>query len=251
VNVVIAAVLFVALRATGQWEPVGSLGPASGSFLERLLLVNLFLVAFNLIPAFPMDGGRVLRALLALRTDHVRATRIAAGIGQALAFVFGFVGLFGNPFLVFIALFVWIGAASESTQAQTRDALGGIPLRRVMLTEFRVLEPDDTLGDAVRLTLAGTQADFPVVSDGSVVGVLTQGALVRGLEEAGRDGRVADFMTREFETARSDEMALPVFHRLQKCRCRTIPVLENGHLHGLVTTENVGEFLRIRSALHD
>ena len=110
VNVVIAVALAVWLQVTGGWQPVEELTVTGGSFVERLLVVNIFLVVFNLIPAFPMDGGRVLRALLGLKLDYVRATQIAASIGQALALGFGFLGLFSNPFLVFIALFVWIGA---------------------------------------------------------------------------------------------------------------------------------------------
>lgn len=116
VNVVIAAVLAAWLELTDGWMPVEELTTTGGSFFQRLLLVNVFLVLFNLIPAFPMDGGRVLRALLAMRMEYVRATQVAASIGQALAFGFGFLGLTGsNPFLVFIAFFVWIGASQEAT----------------------------------------------------------------------------------------------------------------------------------------
>jgi Zn-dependent protease len=126
VNVVIAAILFVWLVATRSLVPFEALGVASGSFAERLMVVNLFLVAFNMLPAFPMDGGRVLRALLAMRMDYARATRIAATVGQGAALVFGAVGLFVNPFLLLIALFVWIGATQESAAVQARSALGGV-----------------------------------------------------------------------------------------------------------------------------
>ena len=109
VNVVIAAALFVYLTLTNALVPMGQLTLTTGSFIERLMLVNVSLVLFNLIPAFPMDGGRVLRALLALNMDYVRATQIAATVGQGLAFLFGLAGLFGNPMLFFIAFFVWMG----------------------------------------------------------------------------------------------------------------------------------------------
>jgi len=249
VNVAIVAALFVWLQLTGEWPSAEPMSTMSGPFLGRLLMVNLFLAVFNLIPAFPMDGGRVLRALLALRLDYAHATHIAGTVGQGLAFVFGFVGLFTNPFLVFIALFVWIGAAAETNLVGIRSALGGIPLQRVMITDFRTLAPGDTLARAVELTLAGSQLDFPVVEDGRVVGVLTQGGLLRGLESAGRDAHVQDAMEREFRTAELGEMAEAAFLRLQECKCHTIPVTREGRLAGIVTMENVGEFLRIQSAI--
>ena len=125
VNVVLAALLGAYLFLTGHFEPVNQIGLTHGVFLERLLFANLFLVGFNLIPAFPMDGGRVLRALLAKRMEYLRATQIAAGVGQGLAFLFGFVGLFTNPFLVFIALFVWIGAAQEAAMVLRQSERSG------------------------------------------------------------------------------------------------------------------------------
>jgi CBS domain-containing protein len=212
-------------------------------------MTNVFLAVFNLLPAFPMDGGRVLRALLALRLDYAQATQIAGTVGQGLAFVFGFIGLFTNPFLLFIALFVWIGAAQETNLVGIRSVLGGIPLQRIMLTEFHALSPHDTLGRAIEVTLAGSQQDFPVVDGERVVGVLTQQALLKGLEERGRDTPVADAMDRDFETAVLGEMAESVFRRLEACRCHTIPVTHHGRLAGIVTMQNVGEFLRIQSAI--
>jgi hypothetical protein len=119
------------------------------------MAVNVLLVAFNLLPAFPMDGGRVLRALLAMRMDYARATQLAATVGQGMALVFVAVGLFINPFLLFIALFVWIGATQEAAFTQVRSALAGIPLQRVMVTDFRTLMTGDSLERAVELLLAG------------------------------------------------------------------------------------------------
>jgi membrane-associated protease RseP (regulator of RpoE activity) len=120
VNGVIALFLFGWLRASGQWPPVGGLGVASGGFVERVMLANAFLAGFNLLPAFPMDGGRVLRALLATRMEYTRATQHAASIGQGMAILFGFLGLQGNPMLIFIALFVWIGAGQEASMVQMK-----------------------------------------------------------------------------------------------------------------------------------
>jgi Zn-dependent protease len=110
VNGVIAIALFVWLQASGAWEAVEGVGVTTGAFGERVMVANVFLAGFNLLPAFPMDGGRALRAVLATRMDYTQATQLAAMVGQAMAIFFGFLGLQGNPFLIFIALFVWIGA---------------------------------------------------------------------------------------------------------------------------------------------
>jgi len=127
VNFVIAGLLSLWMTSAVGWQPLAHLNVSSGSFLERIMVVNVFLAAFNLLPAFPMDGGRVLRALLAKRMEYRRATQIAASIGPGMALLFGFAGLFLNPFLIFIALFVWIGAAQESSLVQMRSALGESP----------------------------------------------------------------------------------------------------------------------------
>src|SRR5512134_1769610 len=162
VNVVIAAVLFVYLSLSRGLVPMTDLTVASGSFAARVMTVNISLVLFNLIPAFPMDGGRVLRALLAMRMDYVRATQVAATIGQGMAFLFGLVGLFNNPFLLFIAFFVWIGASQEASMVQMRNSISGIPVTNAMQTRFETLSSSDRLDRVVKLILAGSQQDFPV-----------------------------------------------------------------------------------------
>jgi CBS domain-containing protein len=249
VNVVIAAVLFLWLRLTSGFDSTSALGLTQGSFMERLMFVNLFIVGFNLIPAFPMDGGRVLRSLLATRLEYARATRIAATFGQGFAFLFGFVGLFSNPFLIFIAFFVWIGAAQELGAAQMRAAMGNVPVARAMFTDFYSLDPDDRLSHAIRLTLTGSQRDFPVTSQGRVVGILTQERLMRSLVERGDSVRVGDVMTRGFDTVESTHMLEPVMQRLQMSGSAIVPVVDGGRLVGLLNMENVGEFIGFRSAL--
>jgi CBS domain-containing protein len=202
-----------------------------------------------MLPAFPMDGGRVLRALLATKMEYTRATQIAAGVGQAMAFIFGFIGLFTNPFLIFIALFVWIGAAQESSMVQMKSAIGGIPVKLAMLTDFRTLSPHDRLTRAIDLILSGSQHDFPVVDDGRVVGVLTRGDLIKALGQRGKDTAVGEVMQREFQLIEAGEMLESAFARLQACACHTLPVMQQNKLVGLVTMDNVGEFLMIQSAL--
>ena len=249
VNVIIAAGLFAGLQFTGAWQPLSELSITTGSFIERLMLVNVFLAAFNMVPALPMDGGRVLRALLATRMDYMRATQIAATLGQSVAFLFGLIGLLTNPFLIFIALFVWIGAAQEASMVQMKSALAGIPVSRAMLTDYRTLAATDRLARAIDLIVAGSQQDFPVIEDGGVVGILTRTDLLVGVSQRGPEAGVGEVMRREFRIAASGEMLETAFARLQECDCHTMPVIDKGQLVGLVTMENVGEFLMIQAAL--
>jgi Zn-dependent protease/CBS domain-containing protein len=249
VNVAIAAILAGGLALTHGWAPFSQLSVVSGSLVERLLLANISLVLFNLIPAFPMDGGRVLRAVLASRMTYARATRIAASTGQALAMVFGFVGLFTNPMLLFIGLFVWIGASQEAGAVQTRSALSGTPAQAAMLSNFEELQSGDTLADAVRLTLRGSQHDFPVLDAGRVTGILTRNDLLVALAAYGQDHPVTAVMRHEFLIAEPTEMLEIVFQRLQECDCHTMPVVHDGRLVGLITMDNLGEYLLIEAAL--
>jgi Zn-dependent protease len=172
VNVVIAAALFLILLVTGRPGAVIELGLVQSNFLQSVLFANIILAVFNMIPAFPMDGGRVLRAVLSLRTDRVRATRMAANVGQTLAIGFGILGLFGNPFLILIAVFIWIGAGAEANAAEVEGRLHHQPVQRAMITDFQVLGPHEPLARAIDLTLAGTQKDFPVLEGDRVVGVV-------------------------------------------------------------------------------
>jgi Zn-dependent protease/predicted transcriptional regulator len=245
VNVIIAASLFVGLWLGGHWP----LSAMHGNIFERLLAANAFLVLFNLLPAFPMDGGRVLRAVLAMRISHFRATRIAARIGQAMAVVFGFAGLFSNPMLLLIALFIWAGAAREAAAAEMKSSFAEATVRQVMLTEFKTLAPEQTLADATQLLLAGSQQDFPVVEKGSVAGLLARRELFQALREKGEHALVANVMQRDFAALSADAALETALAPENAEKGLAMPVLEKGRLVGLVTAENVGEFLMIRSAL--
>lgn len=249
VNVAIAVALFIWLLLSQAIRPLSELTVTAGPFLERLLVVNLFLVGFNLIPAFPMDGGRVLRALLAMRLEYTRATSIAAGIGQGMAMLFGLWGLLGNPMLLFIAFFVWIGAAQEASMVQMKSALAGIPVSRAMLTDFRSLAPTDPLSRAVEMVLQGSQQDFPVVANGAVDGILTRADLIKALAQQPPTTPVSVVMQREFPVVEAGEMLEALFARLQECQCHTVPVTRRGVLVGLVTSDNIGEFLMLQAAM--
>jgi Zn-dependent protease/CBS domain-containing protein len=249
VNVVIAGVLFAVLAALGITPHWTSFRWIGGNFLEQLMVVNVWLVGFNLLPAFPMDGGRVLRALLATRMEYTRATQMAARVGQAMAVIFAFIGLFSDPFLLFIALFVWMGADGEASMTLLKSSLGGIPVKQVMLTQFRTLRPDDTLSQAVDHTLGGWQQDFPVVFGDHVLGVLPREDLMRTLGEKGPEALVRDAMRREFLATDSHDMLEHALALLQQGRCRSLPVLHDGRLVGMLTADHVGHFIMVQSAL--
>ena len=243
--------IYLGLALGRGLAPVSEVLRGGGGFMQQLFWVNVSLVVFNMVPAFPMDGGRVLRALLAMRLDYVQATQIAASIGQAIAMVFGLLGLFYNPFLIFIALFVWLAGSQEAGLVQIRSALGGIPVMRAMITDFRTLHPDDPLEQAVEHVLAGFQQDFPVVEDGRLVGVLTRNDLAAALGRYGPETRVGDVMQRDFATADPHEILQTAFARLQDGHARTLPVVQDGRLLGLLTADNLAEVLMIQEALRE
>jgi CBS domain-containing protein len=247
--VVLAAGIYLGLVLGRGLTPLEEAAHVGSNFVDQLFWVNVSLAVFNMLPAFPMDGGRVLRALLAMRLSYVRATQVAARIGQGMALLFGFVGLLVNPFLVFIALFVWLGAAQEASMVQMRSALDGIPVVQAMITDFRTLRPDDPLARAVDLIRSGFQQDFPVVEDGRLVGVLTRKDLLAALSQDAPDARVGDVMVRDFVTADPRDMLQTAFAKFAECECHTLPVLDGDRLVGVVTMDRVAEVLMVQEAL--
>ena len=255
VNVVIAGALFAFLAGRGGLEALLEIeqpGFRLANFLASLAAINAWLVLFNLVPAFPMDGGRILRALLATRLGHRRATRIAASIGQAVAAAMALIGLFGSPMLLLVALFVWIAAAGELRETESRSALRDLPASAGMQRRFHVLGVDDTLEAAADELLAGAQHDFPVTAGGTaqepVVGVLTRGDLVAALARKGLATPVREVIRPSCPTV--DESA-PLESALEAMRasgCPLVPVARDGRLVGLITPENVAELVAIRTA---
>ncbi len=249
VNLVIAAVLWAWLAMTGALIPGETLSVTSGPLVQQLVVLNIILAVFNLLPAFPMDGGRVLRAALAMRMGRVQATQTAAKIGQGLALWLGLIGLLYNPFLIFIALFVWIGAAAEAEMETVRSSLAHVTTGEAMLTEFHRLSPQDSLARVIELTLEGSQKDFPVMVDGNMVGVLTQDDLLRGLQADGEHGRVADWMQRDVHTADIHEPLNGVLERLRESRSPLLAVMQNGRVAGVINLDNIMELIRIQTML--
>jgi len=255
VNVVIAASLApIVLPVLGRVSGPSAVGYLVTWFPARIFFVNVMLVLFNLIPAFPMDGGRVLRAALATRLDYVRATQIAAGVGQGIALLFGLGGLLnGEPMLLFIALFVFIGATQESAAVQMRSVFTGVPVTRAMIRDFRTLRPEDPLSRAVDLLLEGHQQDFPVLGarpGEPLLGILTRTDLLKALAEGRTDRPVGDATRRNCGTAHPRDLLEDVFRRMEEGGCPAIPVVgDDGEIVGMVTLENVGELAMVRAAL--
>ncbi len=248
VNLVLSGGLYALLRLTGMrlypFNPVD----APTHLLSNLMWANLTLAAFNMLPAFPMDGGRVLRALIARFTSEVDATAIAARIGQFLAIVMGVFGLFNNLLLVFIAVFVYMGAGQEAAAFQTKALITGHRVREAMQREFHTLSVGNTLREAADVLLAGSQQDFPVLHSGEVIGVLSRSALLRGWTTDGPDAYVAGTMNRDFAWAKPDDELETVLAQTQM----TWPILvldgdsrEESHLVGMLTQENLLEFLTL------
>jgi stage IV sporulation protein FB len=214
-------------------------------------MANLGLALFNLLPAFPLDGGRMLRALLAMRMSYVKATTIAARLGQGLAFLLGFAGLFGNPMLLFIALFVYLGATQEAAATQMKEVSDRLPLSAALVTEFHTLEPDATLGDAADVLLRTHQQDFPVVdAGGRLHGILIRDDLVAGLKRGGPGTPVITAMRTDLAAVPKNTSFTEAFRTMQASRSSVLPVHdETGRLVGLLTPENVGEMIIIHGAL--
>jgi Zn-dependent protease len=249
VNVIIAVVLFLGLQLTGHWVAPERLTPENMGLVARLMGANVALALFNLIPAFPMDGGRVVRALLARRFGMVRGTVVAASIGQAMAILFGLAGLIvGNFILMFIAFFVFVSAGQEVVFQRSLAMMRGQRVRDAMLSRFETLSHADTLGQAADLLLATSQQDFPVTAGSDVIGLLTRADLVRGLADHGPAAYVAGSARRDFLRLRPDQDLQGAVEQAQSAPGKVGLVFEGERLVGILTEENVGEFFQVHAA---
>jgi Zn-dependent protease/CBS domain-containing protein len=251
VNVVIAVVLMAFAGAPMEAQHLAAVESSKIGMVERLAEVNLFLAAFNMIPAFPMDGGRVLRAGLAARLGYVRATEIAASIGQWVAFALGFIGLLYNPLLIFIAIFVYLAAASEAHMVGLRAMSHGVPVTAAMVTQFATLKPTAHIDEAVETMLHTSQSEFPVVDEaGRLVGLLGRGEIVRALKARGPGASVGEAMATDVPTVGHRQCLEDAFRVLQEKSAPAIGVVDGqGRLVGLVTPGTVGEMMMVRDAM--
>lgn len=251
VNVVIAAVLLIFFGADLSRERLATaVAEQQLDLVTRLAVVNIMLVLFNLIPAFPMDGGRVLRALLSYRLDRARATRIAAGIGQAFAFGLGFLGLFGNPMLIFIALFVFLAASQESYAVELDEATKGVGMAPATITAFATLDTASTVAEAVEALLATSQREFPVVDGaGRMRGVLTREGMIRAMATNGPATPVIEVMEREVATINRHAPLTDAVALLQSSGRPMIGVVDDGDkVVGIITLENLAEYMMVHQA---
>lgn len=251
VNVVIAVLL---LTIGGAYIPdvIERIDNPNISLIARLAVANLFLALFNFLPAFPMDGGRVLHAVLALRIGPQRATLLAARIGQGFAFLLGFVGLFGNPILVFIAIFIYVAAAGEAQESTFRAAVRDLSIVDGMETQFSTLTPDATIGEAIDILLA-SQREIRVVENRNVpVGLLSRDLLIATLKQHPQQTRVSMIMSAPMRTtsvANSLADALGEFAGGDGAAVGVVDAM--GALVGLLTRENLLEIMMISEVQPD
>lgn len=254
VNIVIALALWIYFRSTGQFPDIhvfdDSHDMAKVPFLWSLYYANIVLAVFNLIPALPMDGGRVLRSLLSFVMDKSNATRAAAALGQFLAIMFVFLGFFYNFWLVFIGLFVFLGAGGEAAAETMRAALSGLKVRDAVMRRFTLLRPDDTLGRVVDLLLKSQETVFLVADADRPIGTLSRTELIRGLSEQGKDALVSGYMNTDFLVA-GPEMKLQDLMGQLSAKGGSAAVMEGDSILGLIDRENIEEKLLVQRTLKD
>lgn len=254
VNVLIAIVLaffvpvetFTGMEAEALEEELSMV--SADNFLFYLLTANIALVLFNLIPAFPMDGGRIFRALLSMKMGRIKATQIAASLGKFLALAFFLFGLFYGILLSVIAVFVWFGAHSENIMIQQIELMRGYKIRDAMITEFTELAPDDRLKTVVEKILASTEQDFVVIEDNKIVGILYMSDLSQALKESGEEITVRKVMDTSVVELEADAELSTAYQKLNRRNRNFFPVLENGGIVGVMDMNNINEFLTFRSA---
>jgi len=250
VNVAIAGVLLLFLWPRLDPDNLARLEDPAVSLAVRVAGANIILVLFNMIPAFPMDGGRVLRAILAMRMGNARATEMAAAIGQGFAVLFGVLGLFYNPMLIIIAVFIFLAASGEATQAQMRAVAQGTLVSDAMITAFESLPTSATVSDAADALIRTTQTEFPIVDGtGRLRGVLTRDAMIKALKERGPEAPVLEVMQGDIPTVPARAKLDTALRSLMQKGYPALGVTDaSGKLVGLLTVENLGEMMMVHSA---
>ena len=248
VNVVIWLVLVGVFSAGMSVDPIVQLDDPAGGFLGRLAAVNLFLAVFNLIPAFPMDGGRVFRALLSMVMSRARATEVAARAGHVVAFVFAFLALTGgNLLLLLIAFFVFIAASAESADVLMRETARSLTARAAMITSFESLAPGESLSAAANSLIRTTQHEFPVLDDGVLVGFLPRQAIFSAVGDDTLGRRVEEAMVEDVPRVNLHAPLSDVLDAMAATSSPAVAVEDrSGAFLGYVTRENIGELMVLR-----
>lgn len=216
------------------------------NFLFYLFLVNVGLVVFNIIPAFPMDGGRILRALLAMKMDRVKATQIASNIGQFMAILFLLIGLIGNPILIFIALFIFLGAYGENQMVHHLALLKGHTVEEAMMINITTFNPEDSIDLVVNKIISGTENDFIVVKDGVVKGLLYHQDVINN---SNKNVLVKDVMNSNFKAVNPSSDLKEVFTLIFSDKKGFFPVVEKGKLLGAIDAINLNEYILLQAKL--
>lgn len=250
VNVVIAGLIVMVLGSALGWEKLLAPQDHRVDFLARLAGVNILLVVFNMIPAFPMDGGRVLRAVLAWRLPWASATSIAARIGQSIALAMGVFGVFFNPLLILIAIFVYFAAETEAQGSDLQAISDDTSIRDVMITEFATLGLQARVGEAVELLLATSQSEFPVVDEaGRFEGLMTREGIVRAMKERGAGASVSDVMRRDIPALDEKSPIDMSLKLMQEAQASAIPIVDSSErVVGLINYETIGELIMLHYA---
>jgi stage IV sporulation protein FB len=222
--------------------------PASAVF-QYIFAANLFIGLFNLLPAFPLDGGRILRALLAMGLGYARATALAVGIGQVSAWLLGLWGLLsGNFIMVILAVFIYMAGSQEGRLVQVKNVLADVRVRQAFARRAVALEPYEPVSRAVELTLQSFQSDFPVCVGDRVVGLLTASDIMQALQRHQEETPVSRVMRTEFPVAHPDDSIFDVQQRMSEANISATPVIEGGAFVGMLTSRDIGELYQVLSA---
>lgn len=250
VNIALAALTALFITIPGAEDITIQLtnGINSSNFFLNFFIVNVWLALFNLIPAFPMDGGRMLRAILSLKFERHIATNIAARIGQVFAIIFIFLGVFINPFLIFIGLFVFLAAKAESEYTQTKSLLHGYRVKDALMQQYNSIDAGQTIKTAVKMLLDGQSKNFLVTENSHSVGTLSRDEIIRALAAQGENEVIYKVMNKDLIVLNADSPLEIAYQQVQGHKSTLMAVMENNKLIGALDTENILEFIMVKDA---
>jgi Zn-dependent protease/predicted transcriptional regulator len=251
VNVVISTLIFSYLYIRGELMPEKFLSTAIGydNFLLLLMIANVFLGLFNLTPAFPMDGGRVLRAIFAFKMSRLDATELASKVTSVFAVIFVLIGIFNNPMLVFIALFIYLGARGEYEAVKSQHALSGYTAKDVLMQKYIILKSENPISTAVEALLNSQDTRFLVEENNQITAVLTKTDIIKALAEKGKDATIKNYASPLTFKADTNMELEKLLETMVKHQFSIVPVEENNKIIGVVEIENIKEFIALQQLL--
>lgn len=250
VNIVLALItsFFITIPDVNDLTIQLAGGVNQSNFFLNFFIVNIWLAVFNLIPAFPMDGGRVLRALLSMKFERHIATNIAARIGQLLAVGFVFLGFLSNPFLVFIGLFIFLGAQAEATYTHAKSMLVGYKVKDALMKDFKMIDKGETVKEAVQMLLNGQCKNFLITENSKPIGTLSRDEIIKALSGKGENEIIHNVMNKNLVFLNADSSLENAYQQVYEQKSTLIPVIENNNLIGVLDTENILEFIMVKNA---